>query len=152
MNEILLYTGIPRQSALCLHVLQWSRGSWCTGHCTTPMRTPTPRLTSRTERSTQTQTCMKLRNLEVPLGSKGRSGCHGCKCAQLDELFKQVAMLQEELNRQCSIWESERDINMWSCVLSQAEQQPCLKSLQREAKLASNPELTDSTNMQDKRD
>lgn len=47
----------------------------------------------------QTQTCMELQNLEVPLGSKGRSGCHGCKSAQLDELFKQVAMLQEELNR-----------------------------------------------------
>lgn len=58
-------------------------------------RTEAPRI----ERAAQTQCYMELQNLEVPLGSEGRGGCHGCKCAQLEELFMQVAMLQEELNR-----------------------------------------------------
>lgn len=54
----------------------------------------------RTERAAQTQRCLELQNLEVPLGSEDRGGCHGCKSAQLDELIEQVAMLQEEFNRQ----------------------------------------------------
>ena len=41
-------------------------------------------------------------------------------------------MLQEELNRQRSIWKHEREIDTWYCVLSQAERQPCLQAAQGE--------------------
>lgn len=57
----------------------------------------------RTEIAAETQSRTELQNLGVPLGSEGRGGCHGCKCAQLDELFKPVAMFQEAPNRQHSI-------------------------------------------------
>lgn len=47
----------------------------------------------------------------LPLGPEGRGECQGCKCAPLDELLKQVALLQEELTGQHSIWESEWEID-----------------------------------------
>ncbi|XP_009330863.1 PREDICTED: uncharacterized protein LOC103924126 [Pygoscelis adeliae] len=49
------------------------------------------------------------------------SSGHTCKCARLEELFKQVPMLQEELNRQHNIRECEKEIDMWYCALTQAE-------------------------------
>lgn len=66
-----------------------------------PWQMPTHRQEPlRTERVSQTlPSCGELQNLEVPLGTKGRIECHGCKCAQLGELFEQVAVLQEELSR-----------------------------------------------------
>lgn len=82
----------------------------------------------RTKRASQTPSCGELQNPEVPLGPNGRIGCRGCKCAQLDELFEQVAVLREELNRLQSIRESERKIDVWYQALAQAEQQPCLTS------------------------
>lgn len=45
----------------------------------------------------------------------------GCECAQLDELLKQVALLQVELTRQRSIRESEGEIDklyyVWATAL-----------------------------------
>lgn len=64
--------------------------------------------------------------------SEGSGGSHSCKCAQLEELFKQVATLREEPNRQRRIRECEREIDMWYCALSQAEPLPRLKAAQGE--------------------
>ncbi|KAK4807100.1 hypothetical protein QYF61_018441 [Mycteria americana] len=102
----------------------------------------------RTELAVQTSGCMELQHLEVPLAPEGGGGCHSCKCAQLEELFKPVATLQEELDRQCSIQECEHEIDTWYCALSQAERQPCLKAAQVEGKPEFNLELTDTSNSQ----
>lgn len=98
----------------------------------------------RTEIAVQTSGSMKLQHLEVPLAPEGSGGCHSCKHAQLEELFKQVAVLQKELNRQCSIWEHKREINTLYCTLSQAERQPGLQAVQGECKPEFNLEPADS--------
>lgn len=54
-------------------------------------------------------------------------------------------MLEEELNRQRSVLAPKREMDVWYHVLSQAERQPCATSVQGGGKLASNPELMDST-------
>lgn len=50
---------------------------------------------------------------------RGESDCkQACgRCDQIDELLCLVAELQEEVNRQRSIQESEREIDQWSCTL-----------------------------------
>ena len=103
----------------------------------------------RTEIAVQISGCMQLQRLEVPLAPEGSGGCHSCKCAQLEDLFKQVALLQKGLNRQHSIWECKREINVWYCVLSQTERQPGLKAVQGEGKPEFNLELADTSNSQD---
>lgn len=47
----------------------------------------------RTERGIQTVSSRELQNMEVPISPEGRGGFHGYKHAQLEELFKQVALL-----------------------------------------------------------
>ena len=89
----------------------------------------------RTKRAVQTSGCIKLQHLEIPLAPEGSGGCHSCKCAQLEELFKQGAMLQEELDRQHSIREREQEIDTWYCTLSQAERQPALRLHKRKVNL-----------------
>lgn len=69
---------------------------------------------------------------------------------QVDELFEQVAVLQEELNRLWSIQESEREIHALYQALVQAEQQPCSESSQGSGKGASYPELAQLMDLQDK--
>lgn len=64
---------------------------------------------------------------------------------QMDGFFRQVAMLWEELTRQHGIHKSTWVIDAWHSTVTWAEQQPCLKSLQGEGKLASNSGLMDST-------
>lgn len=84
------------------------------------------------------------KSLEDSLGPEGRVGCHGCRCAKLDELFKQVALLREELTRKHSIQESEREIDKWylklTLTLTQSEHQPCFNSMQGDGKQACSPE------------
>jgi len=47
----------------------------------------------RAEIAVQTSGCMEMQHLEVPLAPEGSGGCHSWMCAQLEELFQQVAML-----------------------------------------------------------
>lgn len=48
----------------------------------------------RTKSASQNLSCSEAQKLEIPLAPEGRGRCHGCRCAPLDKLFKQVAMLQ----------------------------------------------------------
>lgn len=88
---------------------------------------------SRTEKAPQSFSGGELQNLEVPKGVESWGGCHGCKCAQVDELFKKVAKLFEEITMQHSIQESERDLDVWYCTVTWADWQFCLRPLQGEA-------------------
>lgn len=92
----------------------------------------------RTEIAVQTSGCMELQHLEAPLTPEGSDKCHSCKCAQL-ELLKQVAMLQEELNRQHSIQECERLIGVIVCC-PRLSDSPALRLCK--GKMSLNPTLS----------
>ena len=72
----------------------------------------------RFERAAQTLSSRELQSLEVSVSPESRGGCRGCKCAQLNELFKQVALWREELIKQRSIQESEWEIDKWYYALT----------------------------------
>lgn len=72
----------------------------------------------RIKKVAQTVSSRQVQSLEVPLEPECRGVCHGCKYAQLDEFFKQVAQSREELIRQCSIQESEKVIDKWYYMLT----------------------------------
>lgn len=59
---------------------------------------------------------------------------------QITCLFVHVAMLSEELIRQCTIWESKQETDAWDYALTQAERQCCFQTLEAEGTLASNPD------------
>uniref|UniRef100_A0A8B9C455 SGNH hydrolase-type esterase domain-containing protein n=1 Tax=Anser brachyrhynchus TaxID=132585 RepID=A0A8B9C455_9AVES len=84
----------------------------------------------RGEVAVQTGDCGELRNLETHLGPEGGEGCHGCRCALLKELLKQVAGLQRESSSLRGSWESLR-VTDRRCQPAPADaQQPPPKSLQ----------------------
>ena len=96
--------------SLCCAALYTSVCSLLYSLCSKPLWADTCAQTDllRSRKAAQTLDSGELWNLEAIHRTKASEGYHGCRCAQPDELFEQVARLYEEITRLRNIWQSER--------------------------------------------
>lgn len=81
----------------------------------------------QTKKAVQTFGSGELQNLEATHGTEVDERCHGCRCVQLDDLFKQLIRLIEEVTRLRCIQQSERETEAWYHTIAQADRQLCLQ-------------------------
>lgn len=95
----------------------------------------------KTERIAKMLNRREFQNLLALLGPEDRGGCCGCRWMD----FSGKLPCCERSSPGSMVSTNPRVIDAWYSTVTWAEQQPCLKSLQGEGKLASNSELMDST-------
>lgn len=95
----------------------------------------------KTERIAKMLNRREFQNLLALLGPEDRGGCCGCRWMD----FSGKLPCCERSSPGSTVSTNPRVIDAWYSTVTWAEQQPCLKSLQGEGKLASNSELMDST-------
>lgn len=75
----------------------------------------------RSERVAQISGCGELQNVEVTQETEGSGMYHGFRCIQLDDIFEQLARLQEVVTWLRCIQQLEREIDAWYYALSWAD-------------------------------
>ncbi|KAK4827437.1 hypothetical protein QYF61_017994 [Mycteria americana] len=77
------------------------------------------------EAAVQTSGCRKCLHLSPGAGTGGRPACK--RCAQVEDLLQQVAVLQEAVGRLRNIREAEKELDNWFQAQSAADPQPTAK-------------------------